>query len=211
MQLPGGVPTLVLDLGEVLVPSSDVLPALAGELGVGVERFAAAYWPGRLDYDLARVDDEYWAGVLTALDIAFAPETAARLRDIDAGKWSTLPPASAAFVDELVAAGTRLAVLSNAPAPLAAAVRAAAWSAPFDELVFSCDHGVAKPDPAIYAAADRAYGTRPADVVFFDDRAVNVEAARTHGWDAHVWTGADAALAVLAQRNASAASWMRAT
>lgn len=199
-------PTLVFDLGEVLVPSSGVVPALAGEIGVGVERFAAAYWPGRLGYDLGRADDEYWAGVLAALDVDLAPELVARLRDIDADKWSTLPPASATLVDELVAAGTRLAVLSNAPAPLAAAVRAAAWSDPFDVLVFSCDHGLAKPDPAIYAAADRAYGTRPDDVVFFDDRVDNVDVARTHGWDAHVWTGADDALAVLAQRNASAAS-----
>ncbi len=190
-------PTVVFDLGEVLVPSSGVLPVLAGELGVGTDRFAAAYWPGRLDYDLGRVDDEYWAGVLSALDIAFRPELVARLRATDAGKWSTLPPASATLIDELVAAGTRLAVLSNAPAPLAASVRAAGWSDPFDVLVFSCDLGVVKPDPAIYAAADRAYGTRPGDVVFFDDRADNVAAARTHGWDAHVWTGADDALAVL--------------
>ncbi|MDN5857961.1 MAG: HAD-IA family hydrolase [Pseudonocardia sp.] len=191
-------PTVVFDLGDVLVSSSAVLPVLAVEAGVGLDRFAAAYWPGRPGYDLGLADDEYWAGVLTTLDVTPAPGLVARLRDIDSGKWSVLPPASAALVTGL--AGTRLAVLSNAPAPLAAAVRAAAWTAAFDVLVFSSDLGLAKPDPAIYAAADRAYGTRPGDVVFFDDRVPNVEAARAHGWDAHVWTGPDDAFAVLAQR-----------
>ncbi|MGI5132582.1 HAD-IA family hydrolase [Pseudonocardia sp. CA-107938] len=204
-------PTVVFDLGEVLVPSTGVLPALAADLDVEVERLQAAYWPGRLAYDLGADDVVYWTGVLAALDVDPEPELLARLRDRDATKWSALPPASAQLLTGLVEDGVRLGVLSNAPAPLAAAVRAAAWSAPIDVLVFSADVGLAKPDPAIYAAADNAYGTEPADVVFFDDRADNVVAARAHGWDAHVWAGPDEALSVLAQRNGSAAATTRAT
>jgi putative hydrolase of the HAD superfamily len=204
-------PTVVFDLGEVLVPSTGVLPALAGELGVDIGPLRAAYWPGRLAYDLGGSDTTYWTGVLSALDQEPAPELIARLRDRDATKWSALPPASAQLLTGLVETGTRLGVLSNAPAPLAAAVRAAAWSAPIDVLVFSADLGLAKPDPAIYAAADQAYGTAPGDVVFFDDRADNVAAARAHGWDAHVWAGPEEALAVLAQRNGSAAAATSAT
>jgi putative hydrolase of the HAD superfamily len=203
--------TVVFDLGEVLVPSTGVLPALAGELGVDIGPLRAAYWPGRLAYDLGGSDTTYWTGVLTALDQEPAAELITRLRDRDATKWSALPPASAQLLTGLVDAGVRLGVLSNAPAPLAAAVRAAAWSAPIDVLVFSADLGLAKPDPAIYAAADSAYGTTPADVVFFDDKPENVAAARAHGWDAHVWVGPEEALAMLAQRNVSAAAATSAT
>jgi len=208
---PTARPTVVFDLGEVLVPSTGVLPALAGELGVDLGPLRAAYWPGRLAYDLGGSDTTYWADVLGALDQEPAPELIARLRDRDATKWSTLPPESAELLTGLVDAGVRLGVLSNAPAALAAAVRAAAWSAPIDVLVFSADLGLIKPDPAIYAAADEAYGTVPADVVFFDDKPDNVAAARAHGWDAHVWAGPEAALEVLAQRNASAAAATSAT
>jgi putative hydrolase of the HAD superfamily len=108
-----------------------------------------------------------------------------------------LPQASADLLAYLQGRGVRLAVLSNAPGPLAAAVRAAPWSAGIAHLVFSAEVALVKPDPAIYARADSVYGTEPGDVVFFDDKPENVEAARSHGWDAHVWAGADAALAAL--------------
>ena len=41
-----------------------------------------------------------------------------------------------------------------------------------------------KPDAAIYAAAERALPARGAEVLFFDDMAENVDAARAHGWRA---------------------------
>ncbi|SHK29062.1 putative hydrolase of the HAD superfamily [Pseudonocardia thermophila] len=185
----GDHPTVVFDLGDVLVPSTGVLPALAAEIGVELERLTAAYWPGRLAYDLGGDDTAYWTGVLRALDVAPEPQLITRLTALDAAKWSALPAQSARLISGLDADGVRLGVLSNAPAPLAAAVRAAEWSRRIDVLVFSAEVGLAKPDPAIYAAADEAYGTAPQDVVFFDDRPANVEAARAHGWAAHVWEG----------------------
>lgn len=182
-------PIVVFDLGEVLVPSSGVLPVFAAELDVAGDRFAAAYWPPRPDYDLGGDPEAYWTAVLATLDTEPEPELLGRLCDHDAARWSDLPAAGAALIDGLAAGGTRLGLLSNAPTPLADAVRAAAWSDPFDVLVFSADVSLVKPDPAIYAAADERYGTAPSDVVFFDDRVENVEAARTHGWNAHVWAG----------------------
>lgn len=190
---------VVLDLGDVLVPSGGVLPVLAAELGVTTARLAAAYWPGRIAYDLGGDEDTYWADVLARLGLRPDPDLRQRVSAADAAKWSLLPPTGRALLDRLT--GLRLGVLSNAPAPLATAVRAAPWSAVVDVLVFSADLGLAKPDPRIYASADAAFGTAPHEVVFFDDRADNVAAARAHGWDAHVWTpdlGGDDVLAALA-------------
>ncbi len=45
--------------------------------------------------------------------------------------------------------------------------------------------GVAKPDPAIYAEFERLAGVRGDRVLFFDDRAENVDAALTMRWRAH--------------------------
>lgn len=184
--------TVVFDLGEVLVSSTTVLPRLAAELDVGLARFTEAYRRGRLAYDAGGPAADYWTGVVTTLGRAPDPAFLARLRDLDAEKWSVLPSESRALLDAL--AGVRLGVLSNAPAPLAAAVRTAAWSGLIDVLVFSAELGLVKPDPAIYLAADAAYATTPDEVVFFDDRPDNVAAAREHGWDAHVYAGPAAVL-----------------
>jgi putative hydrolase of the HAD superfamily len=193
-------PTVVFDLGEVLVPSRAVLPHLAAELGVAVDELAGAYWTGRAAYDLGGAAEDYWTGVLRALGRAPDPTVLRRLADVDAAKWSTLPASSADLLAHMQDRGIRLGVLSNAPGPLAEAVRAAPWSAVIASLVFSADVALVKPDPKIYARADAVYGTEPGDVVFFDDRVENVEAARAHGWDAHIWVGAEAAIEVVARR-----------
>ena len=189
--------TVVFDLGEVLVPSGGVIPRLAAELGITVDEFAPAYWSGRAAFDLGGNADEYWTGVLAALGRGPEPELLGWLSEVDSVKWSTLPRVSADLLGHLQGRGERLGVLSNAPGPLAAAVRAAEWSEGIAHLVFSAEVALVKPDPQIYAHADSMYGTEPGDVVFFDDKPENVEAARAHGWDAHVWADADAALDIL--------------
>lgn len=191
---------VVFDLGEVLVPSTAVLPRLAAELGITTGELDAVYWSPRTDHDLGGSAQSYWTAVLAALGRAPEPALLARLAAVDAAKWSTLPPESVHLLEQLRDGGAALAVLSNAPATLAAAVRAAPWAALVPHLVFSAEVALVKPDPAIYARADAVYGTRPQDVVFFDDRPVNVEAAMVHGWDAHLWVDAATALDTLARR-----------
>ncbi|MAY74218.1 MAG: hypothetical protein CMJ31_05710 [Phycisphaerae bacterium] len=44
--------------------------------------------------------------------------------------------------------------------------------------------GLAKPDPAIYAAFTKAVAVDSDQILFFDDLAENIEAARTAGWQA---------------------------
>jgi putative hydrolase of the HAD superfamily len=194
--------TVVFDLGDVLVPSAGVLPVLAAELGTAQAPFEAAYWPPRPAYDLGGDADEYWAEVFTALGREPEPGQLRRLSALDAAMWATVPPSTERLLEAL--AGTRLAVLSNAPRPLAAAVRAAAWSSAVDTLVFSAELGRIKPDPRIYAEADALLGTTSDQVVFFDDRVENVVTARQHGWDAHLWVDPPSALVVLAARGVPA-------
>jgi putative hydrolase of the HAD superfamily len=190
-------PLVVWDLGGVLAPSGQALTALAEALDLPEEEFAVLYWAHRDPYDLGGTPTRYWSLIGEALGRTFDAGWIERLDRIDTAAWAVLADDSADLLDRLARHGTPLGVLSNAPASLAAAVRRAAWSARFETLVFSSDLGLMKPDPQVYRSADRHFGRPPSDVIFFDDRPVNVESARAHGWRAHRWTGVEAAAQVL--------------
>ncbi len=51
----------------------------------------------------------------------------------------------------------------------------------FDNLYFSCDIGMRKPEERIYRYVLRECGVAPSEAVFFDDSLTNVEAARAIG------------------------------
>ena len=53
-----------------------------------------------------------------------------------------------------------------------------------DDIVYSHEVGLGKPDPAVYALTAARLGVEPAQIVFLDDVEVNVEAARAAGWHA---------------------------
>jgi putative hydrolase of the HAD superfamily len=58
----------------------------------------------------------------------------------------------------------------------------------------SCSVGVRKPSPDYFAQVTAALtvqhpGLCPAEIVFWDDAAENVQAARVAGWTAHLYTG----------------------
>ncbi|WP_433012743.1 HAD family hydrolase [Kribbella sp. CA-294648] len=61
------------------------------------------------------------------------------------------------------------------------------YDALFDVSCYSYDLGVAKPDPGFFTEAARRIAADPAAILFIDDRAVNVEAARSAGLAAEVW------------------------
>ncbi|MFP5020532.1 HAD-IA family hydrolase [Pseudonocardia phyllosphaerae] len=192
--------TVVFDLGEVLVPSTGLIRTLAAELGVLERALDEAYWRHRHRHDLGDAPQRYWSAVFADLGLAPDPDRMDAAERSDVAFWSTLPTESLTLLAGLARATVRLAVLSNAPCGLAAAVRSSAWRTPFARMLFSADVGVAKPAADIYRRADVEFGTLPDQVVFFDDRADNVRAAVAHGWDAHVWRGGTAAVRVLRER-----------
>jgi len=59
----------------------------------------------------------------------------------------------------------------------------------FDRAYVSGHLGLIKPDPAIYAAVEQDCGLDPAGLLFADDRADNIAAARARGWQGHLFTG----------------------
>lgn len=61
----------------------------------------------------------------------------------------------------------------------------------FDVAVYSCDIGLAKPDPAYFDKAVAMIGADPGAVLFVDDRQENVDGARSAGLAAERWELAD--------------------
>jgi 2-haloacid dehalogenase/putative hydrolase of the HAD superfamily len=55
-------------------------------------------------------------------------------------------------------------------------------------VLISAELGLLKPDPAIYREACARFGHAPADFLFIDDSAANIEAARALGFDTHHFT-----------------------
>lgn len=57
----------------------------------------------------------------------------------------------------------------------------------FGVAVYSCEIGLAKPDPAYFEKAVALIGAEPGTVLFVDDKQANVDGARTAGLAAERW------------------------
>jgi putative hydrolase of the HAD superfamily len=74
-------------------------------------------------------------------------------------------------LDTLRGAGYRLGLVSNATGDTAEVWPGSALAERFEVAVFSCEAGVAKPDPRIYLAATTALGAQPAECYYVGDGA----------------------------------------
>jgi putative hydrolase of the HAD superfamily len=83
----------------------------------------------------------------------------------------TVSVATLDVLDMLRADGHPMALVSNATSDSAEAWPQSRLACRFDVAVFSCEVGVAKPDPAIYRVAAERLGVDPAACVFVGDGA----------------------------------------
>jgi len=94
-------------------------------------------------------------------------------------------PETVALVRRLREAGQRLFYLSNMPLSYAEHLERThdviGW---FESGVISARVRQIKPEPEIFVTAQRRFGLPPSQLVFVDDVAVNVQAAREAGWQA---------------------------
>ena len=193
---------VLFDYGGVISQAQpeEYRAALARASGGPTADFEAAYWRYRLDYDRAALDvTAYWQQVAADLGRSYTGAEIAELSRLDATSWLTLQPGTVDLITGLATAGQRLALLSNAPADVAEAVRALPVAGYFEHLVFSCALKSAKPDPECFQATLARLGAEPADVIFLDDRPDNVAGAAALGMVSFQFTDAQAARADLAR------------
>ena len=101
-------------------------------------------------------------------------------------------PGVHAIVEELDGRGVPLFAITNFSAdfwpPFFAGERG--FLSRFRDIVVSGEVKLLKPDPAIYYLALDRFRLRPAEALFIDDRAINVDGARAVGMKAHLFTDA---------------------
>lgn len=152
-------------LGLALGSFSQRVSNLPGDAvrGVVTEAELRAHWQTCLDLDDAQTDElmtDFWRWYVGTLDVA--------LRDWFAAQR-----------------GQRLtAILSNSAPGAREAEAHHGFEDITDDIVYSHEVGVAKPDPAVFALAGQRLGVRPHEVLFLDDVEDNVIAAREAGWHA---------------------------
>jgi putative hydrolase of the HAD superfamily len=172
---------------------------LAAAAGGTLRAFRDAYWAYRLDYDRAKLSCvTFWQKVGADLGCSYSAAEIAELNRLDIASWMHLQAGTVALIEDLAAAGHRLALLSNAPAEVAEAVVALPVAAHFEHCAFSCYLPAAKPDPESFLTVLAQLGASPADVIFVDDRPENITGAEHLGIRGVRCTGADQTRAALA-------------
>lgn len=110
--------------------------------------------------------------------------------DLYAAVWQNTEPSAESFdlVRRLRAAGYGVHLGTNQVRRRAEYMRTVlGYDDVFDVNLYSCELGVAKPDPAFFEKAATRIGADAASVLFVDDHAANVDGARSAGMAAVHW------------------------
>jgi putative hydrolase of the HAD superfamily len=186
---------VVFDYGMVLTGPPDPVAhaALARITGLTPSRLDEIYWAIRPKNDRGTITaEEFWRQFAARAGLHLSRAQLDELNHWDVRMWTTQNPPMIAWQLALKQRGLLTAILSNmGDAVLAAVQREFSWLSRFDALVWSCQLGVVKPEPAIYRYALEKLGTRPEETLFLDDRPANVEAAIALGMRGLVFTTVD--------------------
>jgi putative hydrolase of the HAD superfamily len=194
---------IIFDYGNVLSQSQPVADtqAMAAILSLPFPEFTDVYWRFRVEYDAAVLDAiSYWNSVAETTSRTLTPDHISALIEIDSRSWSHPAPLVHQWARDLRGAGLRTAILSNMPVPVRDYILRCSWLPEFDAKTFSCEVGICKPKPEIYKDCMNKLGTKPAEVLFLDDRESNVHAAAALGMHAILFIDADHASQELERR-----------
>ena len=182
---------VIFDFGGVLCfhPSAQQLSEAAALCRLTLPEFVEAFWRKRREYDRGTDPAVYWRDIAQSTQRHFDDAMVAEMIRREVDFWSRYDQRIFDWIAELRRAGLRTSILSNLPKPLAERLRATpGFLDHFDQVTFSCDLGVIKPEREIYDYALRGLGVTPAEALFLDDRAENIEGARAVGLRAELYT-----------------------
>ena len=184
---------IVFDIGNVLIhydpdlPFSRLIPDKA-ERRWFFDNVCTSDW--NIEQDRGRTWQE-----AEALLIAEHPAHEQNIRNFRRHWHEMVPHAydgSVAIMEGLIAQGRDVTMLTNFAADT---FTEAKGLFPFLEkprgVTVSGEVGLIKPDERIYRLHAETFGLTPAATLFIDDSATNVEGAKTAGWNAVLFTGAD--------------------
>jgi len=185
---------IIFDYGMVLSQPAD--PAAHARMvaisGLPAEALDRAYWRHRHEYDLGLTGAQFWSRVAADNAATFTHQQIEALIEADVLMWTSVNEEMLSWVIALQNAGFRTAILSNMTHEIMTFMcREHGWLAHFNHLTWSCELGMAKPDPAIYLHTCEKLGVAPAEALFLDDKPENVAAARATGLHALQFTSVE--------------------
>ncbi len=182
----------VFDFGGVIAGAQDPrhLSRLLSLTTLSQVEFEQRYFLHREGYDAGRLSGrEYWRRTLCGRRAEPSDRLLDRLVEEDSLSWSVCDHRILTWIGRLRQAGFPVGILSNLPRDVLDCCRQRfSWWGEFDFGVFSCEAGVVKPETEIYRSLIEASGYRASQLFFIDDRPENVEAARSAGLGAEVYT-----------------------
>ena len=185
------IQAVIFDFGGVLCfpPSEAQWREAAAFCGAHPTAFEAAFWENRDAYDCGQDPREYWENTGSRLGLAFGEETIEGLMQREIQFWSRIDERVLGWIGDLRASNIRTGILSNLPRPLGEALKVSpGFLGHFDGVTFSYELGVVKPHAAIFHSAVGGLGIHAGEALFLDDRAANVEGARSAGLTAEIFT-----------------------
>jgi putative hydrolase of the HAD superfamily len=188
LRIPGRV--IVFDYGDVIsaAQSESDTTAILAVAGAEPAAFFPAYWRHRDELDHGVISTaEYWRRIGADLGTEFSLSQQQLLWAADFRSWTSVDPGTVDLIAELLAGATRIALLSNAGFDFGDPLRRSPLGGLFERVFVSSELGLIKPDPQIYLRVASELGIDPSEMVFIDNKAVNVDAARTLGVTGHVF------------------------
>lgn len=192
ISIPGRV--VVFDYGEVIsvTPTESDRANITELAGGEPSRFWPAYWRHRdaLDQGTLTIRD-YWRGIATELGEQWSDAKIHRLWLADFRSWLSIDHDTLDVLVALQEGGTRMALLSNAGRDFGSYFRHGTLGDLFEAVFVSGELGTIKPSPEIFEHVLAELGITAHEMVFIDNREVNVRGAEALGITGHVFTGAD--------------------
>lgn len=182
---------IVFDYGEVISVSQSAADraALVAISGLDPDLFWQLYDRYRDDLDQGvTLPREYWNLVARDAGVEWSPAQVQQLWAADIRSWISVEPGTVQLLAELHAGGTRVALLSNAGFDFSDPFRHSPMAAYFEAMFVSAELGLIKPDPEIYRVTAHELGISLEQMVFIDNKKINVDAAIALGVTGHVFT-----------------------
>lgn len=186
MALVSSFEGFIFDYGGVLVlnQTDEDQARLAEIAGIPKDTFFEHYWSDRLDYDKGVLSAaEYWHLLAKSAGAAnLTQHQVDQLVEADCQSWMHFDEVMWKWIDQLRAAGKRVAILSNMPRELGERLKATTDRfSIFDHVTLSYEMHAVKPEPAIYEQCLEGIGTTPEQTLFLDDKMPNVQGAELLG------------------------------
>jgi putative hydrolase of the HAD superfamily len=179
------IKAVMFDYGLVLCrkPLQEDIDKMSGLFGVSNAEFWQIYEKNRQAFDRGELSPlDYWTLFGNESGVTLDDATFQVLIDLDIQMWEILEPQLFLWAKLIRSKGYKTALLSNMHLRFAEHVRSkCSWLELFDYKFFSAELRLVKPDPRIFEFALNEINLPAREILFIDDRAANVSAARSLG------------------------------